>query len=133
MARNTLLQAPPLTVPIPAQSWLDWFRDLHFRISNKNHQTITGARAINLDSNHVSLDSTDGGFAATLEPPTVPGIFKSIEMTVDGGDVTLALTNIVVAGSAPTGATFDAVGQALLLYSLTTKWLIVNNYGVTLA
>lgn len=129
--RNIPIPPPPITSPITSQTWRDWFRDLYYRLSARNHQVLVGAGAINLDATYVALDSTDGGFAVTLDPPTVAGSWKFIEMTADGGNVTLALTN-VVGGSASTTCTWNDVRDTLTLVSLDDKWRVIDEGGVTL-
>jgi hypothetical protein len=60
------------------------------------------------------------------------GRLKTIQMTVDNGDVTLALTN-VVGQSSGTGATFNDAGDALVLIGgASGKWIVVKEYGITL-
>lgn len=129
--RNVPLSNPPITRPVQSQGWLDWFRDIHYRLSTSNHQYMTGAGAVNLDASYVSLNSSSGGFAITLDPPTIPGLRKVIEMTADGGDVTLSLAN-VVGGSAATTCTWNDVRDTLILESLSDKWRVVTEGGVTL-
>lgn len=106
--------------------------DEMLRILAGKSQTLTAAGPISLDATHVALDSTGGAFAATLDAPTRAGIVKVIEMTVDGGDVTLALTN-VAGGSAASTATFNAVGEVLTLISTSTEWIVLDEHEVTLA
>jgi len=76
----------------------------------------------------------DGGGAVTLAAPdgTMLGQLKTIEMTTADGDVTLALTN-VVGQSSGTTATFNSVGDALVLLALFDKWLVIKEYGIALA
>jgi hypothetical protein len=45
-------------------------------------------------------------------------------MTVDGGAVTLSLTNVV--GSGGSTATFDDVGDTLVLISAASKWVYLG-------
>lgn len=99
-----------------------------------NTEVLTGAGAISVTKRITQLDSTAGTFAATLAAPdaTMLGMVKIIEMTVDNGDVTLALTN-VQGQSSGTGATFDAVGETLVLVAGTSKWNVIGEAGVTLA
>ena len=112
--------------------WSTWFNRVHRTISNRNHQVLTGAGAIDVDAVHVSLPNTS--CAVTLDAPTIPGLFKIIQAPVisGGSTITMSLTNVVIAGSTPTTATWDATRDTLVLVSLTDKWLILNNYNVTL-
>jgi hypothetical protein len=93
-------------------------------------ETIAAAGALSV-STAVSKLALVGAGAVTLAAPTVPGLVKVIEMTVDNGDVTLALTNCA-GGSAATTCTWSAVGQALVLVAGLTKWAIVSEAGVAL-
>lgn len=97
-------------------------------------ETVVEAGAISVTKKNTLLDSTAGTFAATLAAPdaTMYGLTKTIEMTVDGGDVTLALTN-VQGGSAGTTATFADVNDCLVLVGGTSKWHVIGESGVTLA
>lgn len=93
-------------------------------------ETIVGAGALSL-SKAVSKLALVGAGAVTLAAPTVPGLVKVIEMTVDNGDVTLSLANCS-GGSAATTCTWSAVGQTLVLVAGLTKWAIVSEAGVAL-
>ena len=94
---------------------------------------MTGAGAIDPDAQHVSLG--DASYAVTLSAPSLPAIYKVIQAPlISGGhSITMALTNVVVSGSTPTTATWNATRQSLVLVSLTDKWLIISNFGVTLS
>lgn len=93
-------------------------------------ETILAAGALSVSKGLSNLALVGAG-AVTLAAPTVPGMVKVIEMTVDNGDVTLALTNCA-GGSAATTCTWSAVGQALVLIAGVTKWAIVSESGVAL-
>lgn len=98
-------------------------------------QTITEAGAISLDANHVKITGpATSTYAVTLAAPTRGGQYMVIEMvsTTDTNSVTLALTN-VSGGSAATTATFDAASETLTLISSSTKWIVLDELGVTLA
>lgn len=98
-----------------------------------NIQTIVAAGAITLASDTVKLDSTAGPMAVTLAAPTAAevGRTKIIEMTVDGGDVTLSLAN-VQGGSAGTTCTWANVGECLVLIAGVSKWNVASEGGVVL-
>jgi len=94
---------------------------------------ISGVISPNLKVSY--LNTTVGGAAAiTLAVPdaSMVGQTKVIEMAADGGDVTMALTN-VQGGSAGTTATWDAVGEALILIAGLAKWNVASEGGVTLS
>lgn len=98
-------------------------------------ETIDSGDAVDITIAHTAIDNTTGGAGAiTLAAPGADmlGKVKTIEMTVDGGDVTLALTN-VTGGSAATTATFDAVDEALVLVGGTNAWHVIAESGVTLS
>lgn len=98
-------------------------------------QTITAAGAISLNSNHVKITGpASGTYAVTLAAPSRGSQAMVIEMTATTSTnaVTLALTN-VVGGTAATTATFNAAGETLTLISNSTKWVVLDEYGVTLA
>lgn len=91
-------------------------------------ETIDSGVAVSVTKRITKIDNTvTGAGAITLAAPdaTMLGMVKIIEMTVDGGDVTLALTN-VDGGSAATTATFDAVGDALVLVAGVSKWHVCS-------
>lgn len=143
MAVNKILTPPPITVPttiskdnpLPQVSWSQWYNDLYFILSAANHQVITEASAVNLDARYVDIStSSAGGYAITLAAPTIPGVFKIIEMTTrtSTNDITLALTNCV-GGSAATTCTFDTEDGSLTLVSKADKWLILKEQNVTLS
>lgn len=98
-------------------------------------ETVLVAGAISVEKTNTNFDSTAGTFAATLAAPgaDMVGKIKNIQMTVDNGDVTIALTN-VQGGTAATTATFDAVGEQLVLIgSANLKWTVIKEFGVTLS
>lgn len=96
-------------------------------------QTIAAAGAISLTSKVVNLALVGAG-AVTLAAPdaTCQGYVKVVEMTVDNGDVTLALTN-VEGQSSGTTATFGDVGDKLVLVAGASKWVVLKEVGVGLA
>ena len=97
-------------------------------------ETIVKTGVVSVTKLNTKIDSTTGTGAVTLAAPdaTVYGKLKTIEMTVDAGDITLALTQ-VVGGSAATTATFAAVGDTLVLLATTSKWVVLKEYGVVLS
>lgn len=107
---------------------LDRFNDV-----SAYSETVTAAGAVSVSKLYTALELTGAG-AVTLAAPdgSMTGQVKVIEMTADNGDVTLALTN-VVGGSAATTATFDAVGEILILVAASAKWVVIKEQGVTLS
>jgi hypothetical protein len=98
-------------------------------------ETIDSGVAASVTIRKTLIDNTTSGAGAiTLAAPdaTMIGVVKIIEMTVDNGDVTLALTN-VQGGSAATTATFADVNDALVLIGGTNKWHVIGESGVVLS
>ena len=97
-------------------------------------ETVVKSGVASVTKLNTKINSTTGAGAITLAAPdsSVYGMVKTIEMTVDGGDITLALTE-VVGGTAVTTATFSAVGQVLVLLASTSKWIVLKEYGVVLS
>jgi len=98
-------------------------------------QEITAAGAISLDSNHVKITGpTSSTYAVTLAAPSRGGQILVIEMvaTTSTNAVTLALTN-VTGGTAATTASFNAAAETLTLVSMSTKWVVLDELGVTLS
>jgi len=98
-------------------------------------QEITAAGAISIDACHVKITGpATSTYAVTLAAPSRGGQVMVIEMTgtTSTNAVTLALTN-VVGGTAATTATFNAAGEILTLISASSKWVVLDEFGVTLA
>lgn len=96
-------------------------------------QVRTGAGAIDTVSALTQVVTT-GANALTLAVPTKIGMIKTIVMTTDGGDGTLASTNIVGQSTGSTSITFNDAGDALVLQAISaTKWLVIKEFGVTAA
>ena len=96
--------------------------------------TRADAGAISVTTAYTEVTTT-GAAAITLAVPTKPAFIKVIKMTTDGGDATLASTNIVGQSSGTTSITFNDVGDTLVLVSDTVsgKWVVLKEYGVTAA
>ncbi len=107
--------------------------DLNIQASSGQTETVIAAGAL-ANNKRISNLALVGAGAVTLAAPdaSMKGQTKIIEMTVDNGDVTLALTNIQ-GGTAATTATFSAVGQALILVAGTSKWTVTGQGGVVLS
>lgn len=101
-----------------------------------NTETRTGAGAISISTLYTSLVTT-GANALTLAAPGAASLprLKVIHMTTDGGDGTLASTNIVGQSSGSTSITFNDAGDYLVLVSIPglNKWSVVKEGGVTAA
>jgi hypothetical protein len=102
--------------------------------ASANTETIIAAGACSITITNSILDSTAGAMAVTLAAPGADmlGRIKVIEMTADGGDVTLALTN-VTGGSAATTCTWANVDEALVLVGGTNAWHVIAESGVVLS
>lgn len=91
-------------------------------------QALSGAGAVNV-TDFTTAVTTTGANALTLANGT-PGQLKAVTMVVDGGDGTL--TPATKTGFAT--ITFGDVGDSVLLqYHATLGWMIVANYGATVA
>lgn len=99
-------------------------------------ETVTGAGAISISTAYTSLVTT-GSNALTLAAPGAASQVRTkvIYMTTDGGDGTLASTNIVGQSSGSTSITFNDVGDYLILVAVPglNKWAVVKEGGVTAA
>lgn len=111
--------------------WRSWFNDIYYKLSIKNHQTITAAGAINLDARFVRLRSSGSGYAVTLAAPTIPGVYKVIQKTSNNADnITLLMTNIFGQPSGTT-VTWNSQNDIVVLVSCdNSKWYIVSYNGV---
>lgn len=102
----------------------------------RKRQLLTAAGAIDVTASAAMLvGSASATFAVTLAAPgqNTQGQVLTIEMvTYASHTVTLALTN-VEGGSAGTTATFDAVGEKLMLVAGKSKWTVIKEFGVTLS
>lgn len=96
--------------------------------------TISGAGAISVTTAYTAVTTT-GANALTLAVPTKPAFLKVIKMVSDGGDGTLASTNIVGQSTGTTSITFNDANDTLVLISDTVsgKWVVLKEYGVTAA
>lgn len=97
-------------------------------------ETVTGAGAISVTVAETLLVTT-GANALTLAAPTKQGLVKVITMKTDGGDGTLASTNIVGQSAGTTSITFNDAGDALVLIAAVDKgkWIVLKEVGVTAA
>ncbi len=100
--------------------------ELNLANTSAQTETITAAGALSA-ANKVSQLALSGAGAVTLAVPdsTMLGQVKVIEMTADNGDITLSLSN-VQGGSAATTATFDDVGDTLVLVGGVLKWNVCS-------
>jgi len=98
-------------------------------------ETITAAGALSVLLKLSDLALVGAG-AVTLATPSaiMAGAIKTIRMTVDNGDVTMALTNVnnVAGASAGTTCTFDAVGDTIILAACGAKWVVVGISGAAI-
>jgi hypothetical protein len=96
--------------------------------------TRADAGAISVTTAYTAVTTT-GAAAITLAAPSKPAFVKVIKMTTDGGDATLASTNIVGQSSGTTSITFNDVDDTLVLISDVSsgKWIVLKEYGVTAA
>lgn len=97
-------------------------------------ETINKEGVVSVTKKITKIDSTSGTGAITLAAPdaSMLGETKTIIMSVDGGDITLALTN-VQGQSSGTTATFNDVSDALILVGGISKWHVIKESGITLS
>jgi hypothetical protein len=97
-------------------------------------ETLTGAGAISVTVAETRLVTT-GANALTIAAPTKPGMVKVITMKTDGGDGTLASTNIVGQSAGSTSITFNDANDALVLIANVDagKWIVLKEVGVSAA
>jgi len=101
-----------------------------------NVQEISEAGAISLDANHVKITGPGSStYAVTLAAPSRGGQILVIEMvsTTDSNAVTLDISSNVVGGTASSSASWDAAGEALVLISTSTEWIVLAEQDVTLS
>lgn len=96
-------------------------------------ETIDAGGTVSAVKRITKIGGTGAG-AVTLAAPnaTMLGLVKIIEMSAAAGAVTMALTN-VDGGSAATSASFDAIGEVLILVAGVSKWHVIKEIGVTLS
>ncbi len=98
-------------------------------------QAVVAAGAITADGTINRATLSGAAYAVTLAVPGAAAVGKFLCIEYRGGDtdaVTMALTN-VVGGSQTSSASFNADGEALLLFGLADKWLVIKEFGVTLS
>jgi hypothetical protein len=95
--------------------------------------SIAAAGAVSVSTAYTAVALVGTG-AITLAAPSKPAFIKVLKMTADNGDVTMSLAN-VVGGSAATTATFNDVGDTLVLVSdaASGKWVVIAEVGVVLS
>lgn len=130
-ASFAMLAAAPTTTIGSTPAEIDQICD-----ASASADTRTGAGAISIDKAYTSLVTTAAD-ALTLAAPGASSIprIKVIHMTTDGGDGTLASTNIVGQSAGTTSITFNDVGDYLVLAAIPglNKWAVVKEGGVTAA
>lgn len=105
---------------------------------SSSEETIDSGVAVSVLKKITNIDNTTTGAGAiTLDVPNaiMAGQIKTIRMTVDNGDVTMALTNVnnVAGASAGTTCTFDAVGDTLILAACGAKWVVIGISGAVIS
>lgn len=96
----------------------------------------SGSIAIDRNPCYVPVDTTAGAAALTLVRPTKAGVFATICLEVDGGDLTLTVTGGYNAAG-DTSIVFADAGDAVLLQSIKVGgvyyWNLVQNRGTDAA
>lgn len=138
---NKFIAQPPLQTNLLSTNvkekinefWARWVDDLHRSLSERSFQAVTSAQALDVNAKYISLTTTTGSYAVTLEAPTKPTARLQIEMIARGGafDVTMSLANCE-GGTASTTCTWNSVGDTLFLESRSNKWVVIKQQGVAL-
>jgi hypothetical protein len=100
--------------------------------STQNLGTGTGALgAINLTTT-ATYFSTTGAATATLAAG-YNGQIKTVMMLADSGDMVVTVTNAGWKTSGTGSITFSAIGQAVTLQYINSKWFCIGNNGTAFA
>lgn len=103
-------------------------------LSQAPQKGTTGNITIDRSPCYVPVDTTAGAAALTLNAPTKRGIYATICLEVDNGDLTLTVTD-GYNEDGDTSITFDSAGNWLFLASIdvggTPRWQIVSQEGTT--
>ena len=128
---NKDYQIPPNNPANEGMALKNWVDNVFFNLSAKNHQIVTEAVSLNLDSRFVQLQSSGSGYAVTLAAPTLPGIYKTVQKTSNNADnITMSLTNCFGQPSGTT-VTWNSQNDIIVLVSCAnSKWYIVSYNGV---
>ena len=104
--------------------------------ASAQEETLTAEGAVSVLLKTTNLELVGAG-AGTLATPNaiMTGQIKTIRMSADNGDVTMALTNVnnVAGASAGTTCTFDAVGDTLILAACGAKWVVIGISGAVIS
>lgn len=96
-------------------------------VLSETPQTLSGAGAVNVTTK-ITLVVTTGANALTLADGTA-GQIKIITMKTDGGDGTLTPAHL----RGGTTITFNDVGDTVVLLFIDSTWIILSNFGCTVA
>lgn len=100
------------------------------------HKATTGTLVINRYGCVIPVDTTAGAAALTLAVPTKAGIIGTVFLEVDGGDLTLTVTNGYNA-DADTSITFADAGDFVTFISIdiagTKYWRVLAQEGTNVA
>jgi len=111
--------------------------ELNFADLSAQTETLVAPGAVSVLLKNTNLELVASGGAVTLAAPdaTMAGQLKTIKMTVDNGNVTMALTNVnnVAGASAGTTCTFDNVGDTLVLVACGSKWIVIGNNAAAIS
>lgn len=138
MANNYFVEAWIEPAPgVRRQEMLTLQEATNFGLDN-NTQEVDDAGIADVDVNHIALhllEDTQAATALTLHAPKRAGQMLVIECVSkhasSTGSYTIQLTN-VVGGTKTSTASFDAVGEILVLVSASNKWVVLKEIGVTL-
>lgn len=100
--------------------------------SDNTETSTTNGSALSV-TKLVSLLVTTAAGTRTLAAPSVDGQLKIIRMATDGGDATLAMTNMWATLGTGSIITFNDVADSAVLVSVGSKWLVLGTPGCTVA
>ena len=105
-------------------------------LSQMPHKATTGNLVADRNPCYIPVDTTAGAAALTLVRPTKAGIFCSVILAVDNGDLTLTVTGGYNFDEA-TSITFDDAGDFVMFYSIdiggTLRWQAIAQEGTNVA
>lgn len=101
-------------------------------IEQMPHKATTGTLVVDRFGCVIPVDTTAGAAALTLARPTKAGILGTVQLEVDGGDLTLTVTGGYNA-AADTSIVFADAGDFVMFYSFdvagTLYWRVLRNVG----
>ena len=95
-----------------------------------SNQSLVGTLGVVNLTTTATYITTTGGSSATM-PTGVDGQIKTIMMAVYGGNMTITVANAGWKSSGTGSITFTAIGQAVTMQYINSKWYCIGNNGCT--